>query len=1539
MYVTPSRLFQKSYKNHPHLDTVFEKQLQQYLDKHGDLPDWRSYFVVVSTITGIFENINVTRSSAMTCCEKIYEYLLNVLGKMSRLFFASEASPSLTNEILLLNHNLVRVLLSLCQEFGSCLKQRDVDLAPLVQCLKQFLDNPDVPMDTKTNCGHLSIIISKLNNNYDDLIAKKFKGHNSFCENVGIVVDISRGDGLANQQTSHLLNLITVETMEHARENSKQQNMVLACSRLIMRIAKVLPLLPKTPDQDNSVVKSIVDHLVNFVFNHLENFMDSVRHMSRDSLKLILSFCLETESDAQLPKLLFLRIKKGCSRNVRFITISCIASVYGTRMVLQEIPNIIDELIDNFKENSFDVSASNCFEVLMLEHRKEETTKHWIELWMTPLVRFLNELPTTDQNTKIVVETLISKAVQHDQEVSRDLIQDSLIPINIRLTVLTMAKKCGKLSGTAESATLWKGGIPTKDLQDAMVNIDDRVRIQSLRLVIETLKITEPYEEIDMKLMLFFYKYNANCQSPATRDQIMALYRQCFIKFTSLIGNCAKKKDLKSVDLFKGFLKKMQNQSFENLKLDGNFSRRLMSLTFLEQICATVKSLEGDSFSSPNEHEIDLLVNCFADSYECNKILAMNILRKYCDATLVLKKYSNVEVIRPLIISVNPGDSTTAAFKLQLVVGLAQANPDLYKRKLFITIQWLRGIAEEGIHLTKSSLVAAAKNNPIYGALLCIRHLLLDLNIQSVRAEEMWQDSISQIITICFKASEAVKSIVNNSSPEGHLPNDFGTVSEHCGTGEINVTPQMVLLMGWRTIKEVSLLLGDISKYPLVSAGNPGLITIDEFFKIGDNFRELLAETKHRGAFEQSYVGFSKLCCRLWTAQEKELHSTPMVWLAELMDIVRGQVELNSKICATRRSAGVPYMVQALITSEIQVCSSRALRYSMDHLFELCESPDSKAEARTHALNILRALFRCTDLNESVVEFVDRGLMVAISNFAGKTWPEKNSATLLFSALVIRIFGVQLTKDTEVLNVRNKMTGRIFFLRYPKLYDFFLRELEAASETLTRDGRVVKLFPILLVLSRLYSSALEGTESSLSLQAFVEKIEDCSQCPELKTRALIGKSIASLLTSNLSWGYLEKIVASYSQSTDLNTKHSKLLIVQQVLLSPDLKCKGDEVNRLMDKLLGLSITWNHWILTKAYLEIFIVLLNRFYDTLSRSLIGLSDKMKEFDQMLVSYKNKQGEMGYLDTLSTFAVLQLEMHKDGDLLSIILRHLVTEEFKETAVGVALLILNEDRQDLPEDLELTRWEKAFVTTIPSNVKSALKQELERCKGIPEISQEIVGSAKSSYDLRNKALALLAYFPAFKSAAADSTRDDSFERVHAELVDVTVSYQARAATYKWYLRNCQLMRFALPLSVIQQYSTIENTFNVRFTSTEILKEIPVAEKILNAETSDIVKFVSVALLLLQDDDAEVRENMASGVRMITDQHSKDFIELYAQELFLNWMTTKLTTVKGRNETISILSELALDIQQSQAYGVSAAEEDVGGSEVFCTIIFCVNL
>lgn len=80
---------------------------------------------------------------------------------------------------------------------------------------------------------------------------------------------------------------------------------------------------------------------------------------------------------------------------------------------------------------------------------------------------------------------------------------------------------------------------------------------------------------------------------------------------------------------------------------------------------------------------------------------------------------------------------------------------------------------------------------------------------------------------------------------------------------------------------------------------------------------------------------------------------------------------------------------------------------------------------------------------------------------------ERNAATLLFSSLVVRVFGVQRTKDHLNLTLHNRMTGNNFFEKFPTLLPFLLNELKTFVDE-PEDQIKPKIQSILLILSRLY---------------------------------------------------------------------------------------------------------------------------------------------------------------------------------------------------------------------------------------------------------------------------------------------------------------------------------------------------------------------------------------------------------------------------------------------------------------------------------------
>ncbi len=145
----------------------------------------------------------------------------------------------------------------------------------------------------------------------------------------------------------------------------------------------------------------------------------------------------------------------------------------------------------------------------------------------------------------------------------------------------------------------------------------------------------------------------------------------------------------------------------------------------------------------------------------------------------------------------------------------------------------------------------------------------------------------------------------------------------------------------------------------------------------------------HRGAFEQAFVGFSVVCDFMWRSAVRKFQS----YLSDLLDQTLGAIG-DGEFLATRRSAGVPYLIQAIVSTEPGVSvakgavASTNLVRAMNVLFAAAERREGAGafDGRVHACNILRALYRNNQLGEAIAPFVEKGVAVAINGFKSSQW-------------------------------------------------------------------------------------------------------------------------------------------------------------------------------------------------------------------------------------------------------------------------------------------------------------------------------------------------------------------------------------------------------------------------------------------------------------------------------------------------------------------------------------------------------------------------
>ena len=170
------------------------------------------------------------------------------------------------------------------------------------------------------------------------------------------------------------------------------------------------------------------------------------------------------------------------------------------------------------------------------------------------------------------------------------------------------------------------------------------------------------------------------------------------------------------------------------------------------------------------------------------------------------------------------------------------------------------------------------------------------------------------------------------------------------------VSSQMLLLCSWRCVKEISLFLSELCSTYQQTGVN--IINVKQVLDVSNFLLDLLTDTKHRGAFEQAFVAFSSLCSFLWRCPEPQLHCQPQNMLEDVLNSVTDlQANTKTSLCSTRRSAGVPFILQAVITSDVS-SSGSLLKVTMERLLDTASNTTAEVESRLHCLNILRALVR-----------------------------------------------------------------------------------------------------------------------------------------------------------------------------------------------------------------------------------------------------------------------------------------------------------------------------------------------------------------------------------------------------------------------------------------------------------------------------------------------------------------------------------------------------------------------------------------------------
>uniref|UniRef100_A0A8C6VEY1 tRNA (32-2'-O)-methyltransferase regulator THADA n=1 Tax=Naja naja TaxID=35670 RepID=A0A8C6VEY1_NAJNA len=838
----------------------------------------------------------------------------------------------------------------------------------------------------------------------------------------------------------------------------------------------------------------------------------------------------------------------------------------------------------------------------------------WHETWVSPLLLILCD--GNPEQATYVTDYYLPKLLKCSPESLNYMIKILQISTESNVGALGALMAClrtARAHGHLQFAVIIQEGlVPVNCIKQGLVHQHDEVRIDALGLLCESHRSTEVISIEEMQLIQFFISYNLNNQSASVRQQICSLLKKLFCRIYESSQTIHKMQQLKSkqgpinqsriwdpfttLQQYKDFISSICSILFESLFPGSSHPSRFTALTLLGTIADIFPNSEGQSqelFQIAQEVDCsraESLLHCFASTFEEVKTLAFDLLMKLHP---FLPYFQDPEKLQPLFQvamqlsqSSKPYDCVTASYLLNFLIhqkgllnicsesyqplGMFQPNEDLpadslEKNTLSVIKYLLENLVREILQAEKSLLHAAA-SFPMYGRVHCITGALLSPVVQSSSPEGLIPmdtdletsarlQSILLEIQPCdtndyFTETKLLKECYRPDS-DGRAP-DVSTEIKGKEQHTSDVTAQMVLVCCWRSMKEVSLLLGKLCQLlpvQMLPSCSDALITMDQVGN-GEYFKNHLLKSRHRGAFELAYAGFVKLTEVFSRSNNEELHKLPQQWLCNVLEEIKCS-DPSSKLCVTRRSAGIPFYIQALLASEPKKGKTSLLKMTMKSLISLALPSDipSSIISQVHALNILRALFKDTRLGENIIPYVADGMQAAILGFTSSVWAVRNSSTLLFSTLITRIFGVKRGKDES--SKKNRMTGREFFTRFPSLYPFLLNQLEQITSTADSKTKELKLHPglflLLLVLSKLYPSPMDGTYSALSMASFVPLILRCGNSPVYRSRELAGRALVPFVMLNLVPQTVSSLLASLPDSSDpcvqQNAVHGTLLQV------------------------------------------------------------------------------------------------------------------------------------------------------------------------------------------------------------------------------------------------------------------------------------------------------------------------------------------------------------------------------------------------------------
>jgi len=364
----------------------------------------------------------------------------------------------------------------------------------------------------------------------------------------------------------------------------------------------------------------------------------------------------------------------------------------------------------------------------------------------------------------------------------------------------------------------------------------------------------------------------------------------------------------------------------------------------------------------------------------------------------------------------------------------------------------------------------------------------------------------------------------------------YGTLSHTIGHIHCR---ELMISFCWLNLKSISLLIMELGS---LCSLHKELLSLDTFTIICNFYESSLIKCRHKGVIEASYTSLTYFA--------KKVSYVPLYWnyLSEWCSrMIHTVTDLQQNASVTKRSAGIPMLVQSILSAEPCSSSNSLLQHSMLHLLAVAKTPLPQvldmAVDLTHfnVLNILRAIYRDNVLSNVVLPYVEEGVILTIGGFSSSSWSIRSASSLLLGTLLPRMLGQHSSPEES----HHSTSVDVFFSWYPKLTTYFIKCLKEQSVD-TFNTILPHIIPVLTFLSKLSSTST--TESQRLSMTFIPLLESMLGTSVYVVRDLVASSITAFITTDKVESYVAQLLC---KETSFNKTHSLLLILKKLLVRGD----------------------------------------------------------------------------------------------------------------------------------------------------------------------------------------------------------------------------------------------------------------------------------------------------------------------------------------------------------------------------------------------------